>query len=421
MIESLLAFDAETWGVSNDHIAGLKALLLAPSLVLLLARALHVAGYLKVPGLLRIAARYKATPLTLRAVSWLMTTSALVHLAVLPHHLHEGHTEAAWLFGIDCVLLIGGAAMVLKSRRWRMAAMLLLVANLVFYVGFVGDTKEAVDQLGIATKTIELMALGFLLYPHRRTLDVPIRRRRWVGATAGFLLTFTVTGVLIWGLVLDSASAQPVKDAHSHNQGHAATNHHADDPTMMMMGDTETLPTAEQIAAAEKLAVDTKVGIAKYQDIDVALADGYKPDGAALEFAVHYANKKYEDDGKLLDPTAPETLVYSDPREGPPVLLGAMYSLPGFERDAPQPGGSLTVWHIHTNICFGPIPPHFIGITSPFGSCTAGSLSVTSGAMIHVWTVDWSGGPYGELTEEEAKAIVKRSLDEGDRSVRHQR
>jgi len=191
--------------------------------------------------------------------------------------------------------------------------------------------------------------------------------------------------------------------------------------TKTMMGDTETLPTAEQIAAAEKLAIDTKAGMAKYQDINVALADGYKPDGAALECAIHYANKRYEDHGRILDLTAPETLVYSDPSEGPPVLLGAMYSLPAFDRDAPQPGGSLSVWHIHMNICFGPIPPHFIGIVSPLGSGTAGSLSVTSGAMIHLWTADWAGGPYGELTEEEAKAVVERVLSSQDGAISHHR
>jgi hypothetical protein len=188
---------------------------------------------------------------------------------------------------------------------------------------------------------------------------------------------------------------------------------------MAMVGDTETAPTEAQIAAAAKLAADTKAAIAKYADVDVALADGYKSDGAALDFAVHYTNKKYEDDGRILDPNAPETLVYSDTNDGPPILLGAMYAMPDFQRDAPAPGGSLTVWHLHTNICFGPVPPFFIGIVSPFGACPAGSLSVTSGAMIHIWTVDWAGGPYGEMTDDEARAIVEQLQSGGEYSPEH--
>jgi len=110
----------------------LKALSLAPLIVVLLARALHVAGYREIPGLRRIATRDKAAPLILEVVSWLTTTSALVYLAVLPPHLNEGHADTAWLFGIDCALLVGGAVMVLRSRRWRIAAMLLFGANLQF-------------------------------------------------------------------------------------------------------------------------------------------------------------------------------------------------------------------------------------------------------------------------------------------------
>lgn len=420
MINALFSLDAPTWGVTDDHVPGLKALLLSPFLVLLIVRTLHVAGHLNVPGLARVAARYRAAPLTLRVVTWLMVTSGLVHLALLPHHIQDGETGTAWLFGIDVAVLFGAAFMIPRSRRWRLLAIGVLVGNLGFYLGYTGSHREPVDQLGVATKTLELLALGFLLYPHRRTIDLPIRRRRWVGAATGFLLLFSMTGAAIWGVMLNPAAAESESgaSAHTHGDARATTNHHEDDPTMKLVGDTTTPPTQAQSAAAAKLATDTRAAIAKYEDVDVALAEGYKPDGEALDFAVHYTNKKRENDGKILDPDAPETLVYSDTSFGPPVLLGVMYSMPGLQRDAPAPGGSLTVWHLHTNICMSPIPPFFVGVVSPFGACTAGSLSVTSGAMIHIWTVDWAGGPYGEMTENDAKPIIARLQQGGDRRSR---
>lgn len=365
MVDGVFALDAATWGVREDHRAGLQALVASPLIVMMVMRFLAVARVLGIPGLGRIAGRLRDAPVTLRAVSWLMLTSAIVHLALAPHHSQEGEAGFAWLFGLDSAALGLGALLAARSRRWRVAAMLLLLANLVVYLGVTGKQPEEIDQLGIATKTVELLALGFLLYPHRTLLETPVRRRRWVGATLGFLFCFTLTGSVLWGVMLNAGQADAATDSGHRQNGEAtATNHHTDDPTMVLIGDTRTPPTEEQIAAAAKLAADTRAAIAKYQDLTVALAAGYKPDGAALDFAVHYANKRYEDDDRILDPNRPETLVYSDRRLGPPVLLGVMYALPDFERDAPQPGGSLTVWHLHTKICFGIAPPHFIGIST---------------------------------------------------------
>jgi hypothetical protein len=174
---------------------------------------------------------------------------------------------------------------------------------------------------------------------------------------------------------------------------------------MIELTGSDEAPTPEEQAAAAKLAADTAAGIAKYADVDVALADGYRPFGVPNATMVHYTNHRYENDGVILDPTRPETLVYAGTPHGP-VLLGAMYSLPGLDRTSPAVGGPRTVWHVHANICVGPLPPFLIGVLSPFGSCPFGSFNVVSGAMIHVWTVDWPGGLFGHMTDAGVKRLV---------------
>jgi len=65
---------------------------------------------------------------------------------------------------------------------------------------------------------------------------------------------------------------------------------------------------------------------------------------------VHYARPAYLRDGTVLDPAAPGSLIYAFPQQTQPVLLGAMYLMEGDEA-APTPGGCLTPWHDHTNLC----------------------------------------------------------------------
>ncbi|HEY7030617.1 MAG TPA: hypothetical protein VH482_04775 [Thermomicrobiales bacterium] len=398
-----LTLNATAWGIAPDHLAGLDALILSPVVVWLLLRTIRVAARLNLPPATHFHRRYSASLLPTRVAAWLMLTSGLVHLAILPHHLAE-EPGTALLFGLDAFLFALLAAGIVFRRRWRIAAALLLAANVVFYLGYLAGRREEVDQLGVVTKVVEFTALGLLLLPHRPTFRSHGRKLRWVAATAAFVLSTTLAGAFAWAIAARDAGTASAETAMSTDRAHH--HHGATGVTgMVELADPDEPPTPAERAAAAKLAADTAAGIAKYADVDVALADGYRPFGPATGTMVHYTNHRYEKDGRVLDPSHPETLVYAGTPDGP-LLLGAMYALPDLDRSPPDVGGPLTVWHVHANVCLGPLPPFLVGVLTPFGTCPFGSFNIVTGAMIHVWTIPWSGGPYGEMTDNDVKRIV---------------
>src|SRR5262249_56658519 len=94
-------------------------------------------------------------------------------------------------------------------------------------------------------------------------------------------------------------------------------------------------------------------GAARFRHLAAAEAAGYRaitPPGLAV---VHYLNVSYYlhafSTGRVLNTAEPQSLVYANTPKGA-VLVAAMYiTTPGGA--TPQPGGCLTQWHVHTNLC----------------------------------------------------------------------
>jgi hypothetical protein len=158
-------------------------------------------------------------------------------------------------------------------------------------------------------------------------------------------------------------------------------------------------PTPEERLAADALLMATRAGIAKYADPAVAAAAGYHVAGMhGIDF--HANNPAYEKDGRVLDPTRPETLVYAVAPDGEPVLLGALFVMPDLGTAGPAVGGPLTMWHAHQNICFSLVPLALTGLLSPLGTCPIGSLAMpVTPQMIHIWTVPGAPHPFGDLDD----------------------
>ena len=155
--------------------------------------------------------------------------------------------------------------------------------------------------------------------------------------------------------------------------------------------------TPKEQDAADALVADTRTTLEQWASFDAAVADGFvniTPEGQRV---VHYARPAYIRDGNVLDPAAPESLIYAFPKQTPPVLLGAMYLMEGDEA-APTPGGCLTQWHDHTNLCVAP-GEGMVGVVDANGHCPAGSSNDTTQAMMHVWRYDTSAGPFAELKD----------------------
>ncbi len=240
-----------------------------------------------------------------------------------PDYVFLAHTLVAGIVGLGHFLVILGASVML--------------------VGFAG---AAYTYLG--SRNPRWRAPGF-------------RRTFLVGTCALMLLA---VGSTAWATSAvsyqDKLAAEPGGPSSSAGQ---KEEHHAD---------CEESPALEQQEAADKLAVETKAGVAKYVDLSAAEADGYQPSSPSWRPITHYLNPAYQSDGEILDPDRPEALVYANTSEGT-VLLGAMYLMSEPGDSGPQIGGCLTQWHAHS----------LWGWETP--------------EMMHVWSLDLPGGPFSEL------------------------
>ena len=364
------------YDVPPDHLPALLALGLLP----LGALAIWVAA-----GRSRRAARlrdgYRTLPPVHRLAAWLLSATAVIHLALLGHH--DGLLGVLMI--VDGLLLGLAALLLLTGRRWRPLAGLLLVGSLAGWMAVTVD-GHAPDQVGLVTKLIELAALAIVVTPVSGA-----RVRGWLGTTA-VLLTAVLISASAWvGAFVAAGSGH-------HGDGEAA-------PGMVqpVVADRSATP-AEQLAA-NVLWREVAASLRRYEDPAAALADGYLV-GAISGLDTHVPNPAYAADGHVLDPMRPEHLIYAASPAGP-VLLGAMFEMPRDAGPAPAFGGPLTVWHGHEQICWS--LTGLTGLVSPFGGCPLGSVTIAStGEMIHAWTAAGAPVHWGDLDDAWRSAYVAR-------------
>jgi hypothetical protein len=162
----------------------------------------------------------------------------------------------------------------------------------------------------------------------------------------------------------------------------------------MVTPNCTTSPTSAQQSAAVTLVDQTVAATSRYQSLANALADGYVPVTPTGLPEVHYAKPSYINDGNILDSNAIESLVYANTPHGA-ILVAAMYLMASNQVGAtpPMPGGCLTEWHLHTNLCFSNTNGTVVGVASSGGTCRAGSINHVSQPMIHIWLAPIPGGP----------------------------
>ena len=155
----------------------------------------------------------------------------------------------------------------------------------------------------------------------------------------------------------------------------------------------------EQQARAENLIAITLLRLPKYANTKTAEADGFRSIHDGVTGTEHFVNLSYIDDGRILDPDYPESLVYDvDRATGKRTLSAAMFMMGSSARltDVPDIGGPLTQWHIHNNLCFtsqGTVA----GLTDSEGKCPQGLNNGTQAPMIHVWIRKHPCGPFAAL------------------------
>jgi hypothetical protein len=338
--------------IAPDHAIGLYAALLALPLALLA---------------LRLRRNTQSVPGTVLGASVLMAVAGAIHLGLV--WTHRSETITALLFVLNGISYIA-LSQLFTWRWWRPAAAALIIATLLGYSGYIILNFDTPDQVAVATKLLELTTLGLVLVPvggeKRR------RRMRWTTLAFAVPLLTLVTISVVWIDDLARPDAQHV---------HAGA----------VLQATNDVATPEQVAAAQRLYDQTAAAIAPYRDWHAAWAAGYRP-GPQNTPSTHWMNQRYVDGGYVMDPHHPQGLVYANSKHGP-VLIGAMFQMKNIGEFGPDPGGPLTAWHQHQNICFTPFGFEF-SFMSPTGTCPIGSIDISVPAMLHVWIVDNPGGRF---------------------------
>jgi hypothetical protein len=181
-------------------------------------------------------------------------------------------------------------------------------------------------------------------------------------------------------------------DAHQGTDLAAGDAHHG-------AGDTDPAAgTARERMEADALVTATELALASagFEDVAVAEAAGYRPVQPPTSSLVHYVNFAHLASPEVLDPTAPESLVYRSTAHGP-VLEGAMYILPSVHSPVPDVGGLAAHWHGHDDLCFSTATAMIVGTLGPDGRCPEGARNEVTPPMLHVWIVDRPGGPFAGL------------------------
>lgn len=150
-------------------------------------------------------------------------------------------------------------------------------------------------------------------------------------------------------------------------------------------------PTVAQQRAAVTLVDQTVAAAAPYKSLAAAKAAGYVPVTKTGQRIVHYINPSIYEHGDALNSNAIPALVYVNTSHGA-VLLAAMYLVPKADgkTNPPQPGGCLTQWHIHTDLCLA--SGKVVGNDSA-APCAPGSVNQGTQPMMHVWMTPVAGGP----------------------------
>ena len=363
----------------------------------------HAGGLIAV-GVLAIVwwlFRRRAAP-SLAPIEWLLVAllgaSAAIHagLAIVNDH-GLGITV---LFALDALCLALVARRVLRGSPAGRLGVAVLFGSIVAYWGS-ALSGEAPDQVGLATKLCEILALVIVLRP-APTFTSPWRAARSVARGLAVVLLVVGTGATSWIGAFRASAAEPAALAGDHPHGGAVS-----PPGMVMPAVPDRDPTPAERAAANDLILRARKALARYADLSVAAADGYNVKGIyGIDF--HAQNPANENDGRILDVAHPETLVYAVAPNGQPVLMGAMFLMPKIGEPGPTIGGPLTVWHAHQHVCVSLTPPGLAGLLSPLGMCPVGTIDLALTAeMIHIWIVPGAPEPFGDLDDAWKRAYLR--------------
>jgi len=371
--------------------------------------------------------------IVLTCMAILSVAAAVIHFAAAGPHFHE-----YWAFGVFMVaagwlqLLWAAAVLVRPSRAPLWAGVAINTTIITVYIvtrtigDIVGPTPRALEPAGfgdvLCTVFEAVVAAGCLWQLAARTQRLAPRRQLAqvsyaTGVAAGMLLSVALvaggpdmvmaaggvtgqkTGTRTPGMVMIRDRTPQISLATSTPAGDITQ----PDPMMQMAPGMRmasptsctATPTKAQRAAAIRLVDSTWRASRRFRSLATARAAGYHPITPTGLPVVHYLNLKYYiamlTTGRVLTPAEPQSLVYANTPKGA-VLVAAMY-ITAAGRGTPRPGGCLTQWHVHTNLCLTSMGAVVGIVTAATPTCPLGSANRVTPPMMHVWFVPVPGGP----------------------------
>jgi len=369
----------------------------------------------------------------------LAVATAVIHFAVAGSHFQQYWMYGVFMLVVAWLELLWAAAVIVRPSRLVLGAGVILnvgVAAVYIITRTVGDivgpgagTPEAAgfgdvlctvfDVIVAAGCVALLVARADRQIERRHLLTVPAA----VGAVTATLLSVALVAGGPEMVMTASASAGTIGTTANNGSGmagmngtshgttaaiHLATTSPAGyitmpDASMQMAAGMKmaspvactATPTASQQQAAVTLVNTSWQDSKKYQSLAAAKAAGYIPITPVAAPVVHYLNPAYYRDtvlgGPVLNVAQPQSLVYANTPKGA-VLVAAMF-ITSKHGPTPQPGGCLTQYHVHTNLCL----TKSLGVVGAVGqgnsTCPPGSVNRATPPMMHVWFVPIPGGP----------------------------
>ena len=170
--------------VIDEHALAATLLMVAPLVIWLVGKLIRILASRERAWAVSVVDAYDAAGLRRRAAAWAIWVSALLHGALVFGHELSWYTAA---YAVGAGALAVAAVSTIRSEHGRLVATVVVGSIVTFW--FLGAPA---DQLGIATKLLELFAISLLIVPSPD--DGWLRRLQPAG-----LVTLTVlTGLAAW-------------------------------------------------------------------------------------------------------------------------------------------------------------------------------------------------------------------------------
>jgi hypothetical protein len=378
-----------------------------------------------------------ARPYLLGGLAALSIGAAAIHFAVIFEHFSEYVLYGVFFLIISWAQLIWAPAVVWRpSRLWLWLGILGNAVIVVVYFAsrlsglpFGPDKGHpeafgALDLVSIVFEVALVAGCAALLY-RPDLLDRPVRRRTGFAGLVS-LLAFPAAVIAVTTAVMTPAWAGPEGPAGmaaSMTSLTAATAAPGAQQGMGDMGTTDGLPdmkmygstapaTAAQVIAAANLIKATDKTLLQYQNVNAAFKAGYTYVLTTNKGEEHLLYNGPNPAFAGLNPQHPSSLIYAtNVAHHAPILLGAMYIMPG-NANGPQIGGGLTRWHSHLVTCVNNKQRIVAFDVTLRGGCNPATWhNQYTSQMMHVWVVPYPGGPFSDdLSQSATNAGVRAAL-----------